>query len=119
MAPTLEVEFLQRVHAAEPVDPLYLPAAHPVHGTPTVLAVPVEIVFEGVFPARQKHSPTSELPTGDVLPVGQLWHSPSALGCLNFPAAQGLQSISCVLAVNCVLVPPGQAVQLPAPVKGL
>ncbi len=110
---------MQSVHAAEPVDPLYLPAAHPVHETPSVLAVPLEIVLEGVYPARQKHSSTSELPTGDVLPVGQLWHSPSALGCLYFPAAQGLQSISCVLAANCVLVPPGQAVQLPAPVKDL
>lgn len=103
------MESRQFVQAAEPVVSLYFPAAHLLQAFPS----------GPVYPATQKQFVTRELPTGDVVPEGQLSHDPTALSSLYFPATQDTQSVSEVLVQNAVLVPPGQVVQLPWPVVDL
>ena len=81
MAPALEVEFLQRVHAAEPADPLYLPFSHPVHDPPS----------DPVYPMLQRHFEVDTLPGGEWECAVHCKQAPGPVKFLYWPASQEVQ----------------------------
>ena len=75
----------QSVHAAEPVEALYVPAAQAIHGPP----------LGPVYPALQSatiHAALDVLPTGEVVPAGHVVHDALPLEVLYVPAAHAVHA---------------------------
>ena len=69
------------MHAADPVDALYLSASHAVHGPP----------FGPVAPALQLQFVKASLPAGELEFDGQSEHATDPVDALYFPATHAVQ----------------------------
>jgi hypothetical protein len=74
----------QSVHAAEPVEALYVPAAQAIHGPPLG---PVKPTAHSTLTI---HAELDVLPTGEVVPAGHVVHDALPLEVLYVPAAHAV-----------------------------